>query len=490
MPAEVLGRSTIHRKGFLDAIRQLWRRPRDPEVRARTEDIDGSQTRSKGSGEETRIYLQDVPAVLAKYKTTRVQAVEFFGEQSALGRIERTATVFADSGCELLEIRWQGLRDIMQKDPALKERIDQRFRDYGLRSFLRNSPYFAHLYTSGDEQSERGHSRNRERRRRLLKEAQFESYGEYDKVDSFKKLAEFGSSTGLKHEPIIAHEGDYPNGVILIRSGIARVSRQFHNGHRTISYLTPGQAFGIQEIVEGWKKGNPVPLQHSLRAVGYVTVVIIPTRLFEEAILLEASIADEADAAPPIDLSAAPQSSAGKDVDAGLLEFLVERRFVNGTATMVIDMDRCTRCDDCVRACAATHDNNPRFLRHGPMHGKYMVANACMHCADPVCMIRCPTGAIHRNVLEGQVVINDETCIGCQACAMNCPYDAIRMVQIRDTRGFLFHDARHETIDKATKCDLCADQLTGPACQNACPHDALARLNLGEYESVADWVNR
>ena len=44
--------------------------------------------------------------------------------------------------------------------------------------------------------------------------------------------------------------------------------------------------------------------------------------------------------------------------------FLVEHRFVNGTASMLIDLDRCTRCDDCVRACAVAHDNNPRFVRH------------------------------------------------------------------------------------------------------------------------------
>ena len=50
-----------------------------------------------------------------------------------------------------------------------------------------------------------------------------------------------------------------------------------------------------------------------------------------------------------------------------------------------------------------------------------MVANACMHCADPVCMIQCPTGAIHRNVYGGEVIINDATCVGCTACAKICP---------------------------------------------------------------------
>ena len=60
-----------------------------------------------------------------------------------------------------------------------------------------------------------------------------------------------------------------------------------------------------------------------------------------------------------------------------------------------------------------------------------MVANACMHCVDPVCMIGCPTGAIHRESIEGQVVINDRTCVGCATCANSCPYDNIQMVEIR-----------------------------------------------------------
>ena len=68
-----------------------------------------------------------------------------------------------------------------------------------------------------------------------------------------------------------------------------------------------------------------------------------------------------------------------EDIGIDLLEFLVENRFINGTATMVINQDRCVRCDDCVRACATAHGNNPRFIRHGAQMGHYMVANACMH---------------------------------------------------------------------------------------------------------------
>ena len=120
-----------------------------------------------------------------------------------------------------------------------------------------------------------------------------------------------------------------------------------------------------------------------------------------------------------------------------------------------------------------------------------MVAQACMHCLDPVCMIECPTGAIHRDTVSGFVLINDATCIGCTACAKNCPYDAIKMVEIRDERGNLLLDQNtSKPIAKATKCDLCIDQQGGPACQRACPHDALIRVDMGDTKALAGWVNR
>ena len=158
---------------------------------------------------------------------------------------------------------------------------------------------------------------------------------------------------------------------------------------------------------------------------------------------------------------------------------------------MFINTDRCTACDECVRACAATHDNNPRFVRHGPENDSTMVANACMHCVDAVCLIGCPTGAIHRNPGDGLVVIDDTICIGCATCAQSCPYDNIRMVEIRDASGaFIVDDETQMPIVKATKCDLCIGQLGGPACQRACPHDALVRLDMRDRERLADWLGR
>ena len=144
---------------------------------------------------------------------------------------------------------------------------------------------------------------------------------------------------------------------------------------------------------------------------------------------------------------------------------------------------RSTRCDDCVRACAATHDGNPRFTRQGKVFDHWQVTHACMHCVDPVCLIGCPTGAIHRSPQGGTVVINDSTCVGCSTCANSCPYDNIVMVAIRDGSAGVYRDsADGQPILKATKCDLCAEQATGPACVRACPHDALQRIDFRQLK--------
>jgi Fe-S-cluster-containing dehydrogenase component len=220
-----------------------------------------------------------------------------------------------------------------------------------------------------------------------------------------------------------------------------------------------------------------------------VDILVIPTSVVESIVLPKLS----PERLPPriqTEKAAVLEPERGS-VPQDMLEFLSENRFINGTAAMLIDLDRCTRCDDCVRACAATHDNNPRFLRHGPRHGSYMVANACMHCVDPVCMIGCPTGAIHRNEAQGQVVINDKTCIGCSTCANSCPYDNIRMVEVRGPDGFIAIDtSTNVPIVKATKCDLCIEQLTSPSCEISCPHDALKRVDMQNLPALGLWLRR
>jgi Fe-S-cluster-containing dehydrogenase component/CRP-like cAMP-binding protein len=496
LPPETLGREPAKKLGWWATLVRVLRRHRLPEVRSNI-GARGSQPKAaahptalRGDVDRPRIFLQDVPRVLDETKTVVLERGEIFGELAALTRSPRSATVFAESDATVVEIRWQGLRDLMRRTDALRQHIERLYRENSLRVHLRETPLLANLPP--------------ERLAAVADATAFESHGEFDWHAAYESAVRRRPGDAIVDEPLIAEEGRPCDGLILVRSGFARQSRRYGHGHRTASYLGRGQLFGLAEAVESAATGVAVPWRFSLRALGYVDVLRVPQHALESLVFPHlapevlvalakehgASFADVVgDAATT--LTSSPNAAPRGLVDQGLLEFLVDRRLINGRQAMVIDLDRCTRCDDCVRACAATHDNNPRFVRQGPRHGSFLAAQACMHCIDPVCMIGCPTGAIGRDAATGVVRINDQTCIGCSTCANSCPYDNIQMVEIRDRRGAVVLDATtRQPIAKATKCDLCIDLAGGPACQRACPHDALVRIDLGDFPAVASWVQR
>ncbi len=330
----------------------------------------------------------------------------------------------------------------------------------------------------------------------------FESFGNLEWYADYRKHSHRSPSVQIEKEPLIAEEGTYAVGLWIVRGGFARLSRRQGAGHRTLAYLGKGQIFGLRELYHNRNKQQSIaalPYQESLRAIGYVDALCIPKQIVYEHIL---PFTRSADLPTPITapryqfgqpvLDAGLNESHDDSIETGLLEFMVENRLMNGREAMVIDTERCTRCDDCVRACAVTHGGDaPLFSRTGPQYGPWMFAQACMHCEDPVCMIGCPTGAIHRDIEAGTININAQTCIGCKSCAESCPYDNIRMVTTNDDSGRVRVDqANGLPILRASKCDLCSSRKGGPACQSACPHDALVRIDLGDLEKVSQWLQR
>src|SRR5262249_40020566 len=120
---------------------------------------------------------------------------------------------------------------------------------------------------------------------KVMDKTEFGTYGDYDWSGSYKKLAQSGHA-GQSKEPVIAQEGDYPNGVILLRAGFARLSRKFGHGNRTLNYLGLGRSYGWEEIVHNWRdRKNAVPLQYTLRSIGYTHVLVIPTAVIESVVL-------------------------------------------------------------------------------------------------------------------------------------------------------------------------------------------------------------
>jgi len=482
LPENVLGRQPKKKRGWGSAIAQLWQNSNGVETRdysnakkqtANTRDV-GSRTDETG----THIFLHDIPRVVPANKSVAIGEGEIFGEVSALTRTPRSATVVANTTMRVVEIRWQGFRELLKRHEALRLHVEQLYRANSLRPHLRELEIFKSLT---DEQIDR-----------LADETVFETFGNFQWNQNFKSTQQKDISDRILSEPLIVEQGAYVDGLVVIRNGFARLSRQHGDGHQTVAYLGKGKTFGLRELAHNWKMGSQRPWLLSLRALGYVDVIRIPTSVIESIVLPSLPSAELPAPLPPLDPVETQDNRRLKErpdaMDKGLLEFLVEKRLINGTQTMMIDLDRCTRCDDCVRACASTHDNNPRFIRQGEQYDHWMIANACMHCLDPVCMIGCPTGAIGRDQESGNVTINDNTCIGCSTCANSCPYGNIQMVEIHDKRGLPIVDVESgESIAKATKCDLCIDQLAGPACQRACPHDALVRIDLSSPDSITQW---
>jgi Fe-S-cluster-containing dehydrogenase component/CRP-like cAMP-binding protein len=481
LPARLLGHRERKHIGFLRSflgrIRDLVR---PPAIEYRTATARTREAEEQG----VAVDAQQLAAIMdpAKYVTAPLRTGAFFGEIGAIYRMPRELSIVAAEKAVVLEIRWQGLRDLMEADEGIEAHIDEMYRSRSLKGTLEDIPYFKSL-------PEEAYSQIR-----------FNTFGKYDEWSSeYIGMSQEEKTKVIEQEEIIVQEGDYPNGIHVVRAGFARESKRYGHGHQTLNYLSSGQVFGLKEVLYNWQHPNhPIPNQHSLRAIGYAHILTIPTYLVEKYVL-------------PVLLKEQPNfpryrskdikagntevdTTLRDDIGADLFEFLVENRVLNGTKTMLINLDRCTRCDDCVRGCAAAHDNNPRFVRHGPVHGNIMIANACMHCMDPVCMIGCPTGAISRESLEGQVVINEDTCIGCATCYSNCPYDSIRMITVRNRRGEFRIATTGESagspIYKATKCDLCVDQTGGPTCVRSCPHDALQRVNMQNVEDLARFVKR
>lgn len=432
----------------------------------------------RGEGTNTRVFLQDVPGVLSEHATSQVTPGEMFGELAAVTRSAREFTAIAETQCQLLEIRWQGLK-LLKQDPNFRQLLDDRYRGDILRSQLRETDVFRFLPEASLDQ--------------IVESVKFESFGNMEWYADYRKGAGKPANEQINSEPLIAEEGSYAAGLWIIRGGFARLSRRQGAGHRTLAYLGKGQMFGFRELTHNFREADqsgPLPYQESLRAIGYVDALCVPKAVVVEHVLPYVRRSDLPDAIvspryrfgqPVVD---APLDLNTAEVETGLLEFLVEKRLMNGRRTMVIDMDRCTRCDDCVKACASTHGGTPVFERKGPQYGKWMFAESCMHCEDPVCMIGCPTGAIHRDHESGLVVINEATCIGCKSCAESCPYSNIKMVTATDGRGRAKVDSAGLPILQASKCDFCKDVGGRPSCQAACPHDALFRHDLGNIEDV------
>ncbi len=170
---------------------------------------------------------------------------------------------------------------------------------------------------------------------------------------------------------------------------------------------------------------------------------------------------------------------------------------------MVIDLNTCVGCNACMAACAMENEtpvwsNKWRTYVHdievgvGDQVRRRFFPRLCNHCDNPPCMSVCPTGATYK-LDNGIVMVDDDLCMGCRACAMACPYDArydYNYGDVREAKKF-YGGLSHRSGPSVDKCSFCAHRVAQglkPACVVTCvgsarmfgdlndPHDEVAKL--------------
>ncbi len=159
----------------------------------------------------------------------------------------------------------------------------------------------------------------------------------------------------------------------------------------------------------------------------------------------------------------------------------VEQGLYNAQSLLVLDLESCTRCDECTKACADAHDGESRLIREGLRFENFLVATSCRSCTDPYCLVGCPVNAIFREGSK-EIVIEDH-CIGCGLCASNCPYGNITMYGHERDEPRVENGREIPVIQqKATTCDQCKSLDSEPRCVYACPHHAAFRMTGYELQ--------
>ncbi len=153
---------------------------------------------------------------------------------------------------------------------------------------------------------------------------------------------------------------------------------------------------------------------------------------------------------------------------------------------MVIDLSKCRNARKCVNACQSAHHLRPYeyhintlVMQESVNTPAYYMPKPCQHCDNPPCVSVCPVDATFKRQ-DGNVLIDNERCIGCRFCMAACPYSA-RMFHWQEPlvseadKGKEYNIELNVPQKKGTisKCLFSADRLREnmlPYCVSACPN--------------------
>ena len=389
-----------------------------------------------------------------------------FGEMACLSALPRSADVVALEAGEVWELR-RNVLDRLMRLPSQRKRIEVEYRQRALDLVLRSTSLFRDI-----------------------------PQAEYQKIVDY--LRQRISFARVNPGQTVFRQGDRASDFFLIRMGHIRVSvARYGNEAGHVLSRGPGTTLGeisllglSQNDVNRTEEEADRYIQNlfdragddltTALPAGFTTATCTALDQLELARLSRADFLEMVRQFPIVRRRIIAQTLVRLRSDenpTALMEEYVGQGLYEARSVLVLDLDCCTRCDECTRGCIQRHGTEShgvpmtRMLRDGRRFANYMVATACRSCDTPHCMTGCPVDAIHRGK-HLQIVIEDH-CIGCGLCASNCPYGSIFVEPNQN------HASGMPAQPKAINCDLCDshDQrsVPNPSCVSSCPHDAAHR---------------
>ncbi len=367
---------------------------------------------------------------------------QVFGEMSLISGRPHDVTAVAGDRCVLLECPHAAMRKLMRVEASVRDYLDRTYILRALRLFM-----LAHAAP-----------------------------------ETVHKLAQTAKVHRVAAGEKLFSEGDAVDRLYILRSGSMTLARMAGEREVIVAYCAAGKfvdLVGQQSGVLARTVTAKATVASEAISVDYMSFCDLQAedKQLEREVQREAKV----QLAEYTRMQASPEASQ-------LLSFLFQHGVGEATNVLVIDESLCVGCDQCEIACASTHSGVSRLDRKaGPSFFSLHLPTSCRHCEHPHCMKDCPPNAIHR-MPNGEVFINDDTCIGCGNCEENCPYGVIQMAEMDPRPGFLARLLKRSAPDAArtaVKCDMCKDLKAGPACVGACPTGAAIRIHAEDVPALA-----
>ena len=418
-----------------------------------------------------RAKLADVSAAQLSedQRILRTSEDVILGEMTCMNRYPRSATVVATQTAEVLEIK-RNVLYMLQRNEVSREILDRAYRKYSLTGQIESLPIF-------------------------------DSLGEIERTQAAEFLRDKADLVSVDPGQVIFAQGDQADDYYVNKLGFVKVTQKYGRDERVLSYLGPGNGFGeiglLSSIGDTLSESLGGTVRPGVRtatcsALDHVELIRIRGEDFRNLLAQFPELKDSLAAKAKFILE--KDQEARSRLQAVESEDFLDQGLYLAQSLLVLDLERCTRCDECTKACADTHEGVTRLVRDGLRFDKFLVASSCRSCMDPYCLVGCPVDAIHRDGDSLEIAIEDY-CIGCGLCADNCPYGNINMhgfpKQEVDASGKLktvYQEVEGKKMpvvqQRATTCDLCRSVDGKPSCVYACPHEAAFRMTGPELLEI------